>query len=107
MENWNYNEFLAFVLLYAANADFNESPRELKIIKNKVGEEAFEKAHEVYEEQNDYQHIEIITSYQDTYFADEASKQKLYREMEDVFMADHEFDTLERNELMMLKKIIG
>ncbi|MCB0402789.1 MAG: hypothetical protein KDD41_11940 [Flavobacteriales bacterium] len=107
MEHLSYNEFLAFVLIFAANADFDESARELKVIKKKVGEEAFEKAHELYEDQNDYQHIEIITSYQDSYFADEASKQKIYKEMEEVFMADHELDTLERNELMMLKKIIG
>ncbi len=107
MDNLNYNEFLGFVLLYAANADFDESKKELTLIEQKVGAEAVEKAHELFEEKNDYQRIEFITSFQETFFADDASKKKIYADMEEVFIADKVFSTLERNEFMMIKKIIG
>lgn len=107
MENWSYNEFLAFVLLYAANADYNESAKEIEVIEGKVGSEALKKAHEAFDEKNDYQSIEFITSFQDTFFADEESKKMIYNDMEDVFNADKDFNFLERNEFMMIKKIIG
>jgi hypothetical protein len=107
MENWNYNEFLAFVLLYAANADYKESPKEIELIEGKVGPEALKKAHELFDEKNDYQRIEFITSFQHTFFGDEDSKEMIYGDMEEVFMADKDFNFLEQNEFMMIKKIIG
>jgi hypothetical protein len=107
MENWNYSEFLAFVLLYAANADFEENPKEIALIESKVGSAALKKAHEVFDEKNDYQRIEFITSFQNNFFADQDSKKMIYADMEEVFMADKDFSLLERNEFMMIKKIIG
>lgn len=107
MENWNYSEFLAFVLLYAANADYDESPKEMEIIEGKVGSTALKKAHEAFEERNDYQRIEFITSFKDSFFGTEADKKIIYTDMEDVFMADKNMNYLEQNEFMMIKKIVG
>jgi uncharacterized tellurite resistance protein B-like protein len=107
MNDWTYTEFLAFLLLHAANDDLEVGKKEMKLIESICGAEAIETVSEVMEELNDAQQLDLLLSYQERYFANEESKKQIYADMKEVYMADHNFSIMEQNSFRMLKKIIG
>lgn len=107
MDNWTYTEFLAFLLLHAANDDLSADKKEIELIESKVGADTVKVISEKMEYLNDSQQLDLLLSYQDRYFSDEESKQKIYADMKEVYMVDHEFSILEQNAFRMLKKLIG
>lgn len=107
MNEWTYTEFLAFLLLHAANDDLEAGTKELELIKAKVGSDVVNIVSEKIENLNDSQQLELLLSYQDSYFPNEESKQKIYADMKEVYMADNDFSVMEQNAFRMLKKIIG
>ena len=107
MENWTKEDFYAFVLLYCANADFEESSTELDIIKNKVSRERFDEVHREFENQNDYQHIETIKSKMKELNLTSDDIEVLIVEMRQLFFADGDYSQTEKNMMMGLKKILS
>ncbi|MGB0881818.1 MAG: hypothetical protein ACPGSO_02615 [Vicingaceae bacterium] len=107
MDKLTYNEFLAFLLLHAANDDLETGKKELELIESKVGEATVKVISDKMEALNDAQQLDVILKYQDQYFSDEGAKEKIYADMKEVYMADQEFSIMEQNAFRMLKKIIG
>lgn len=104
--DWTYKEFLAFLLIYAASADFIIKDEEVEVICQKVGEESYKKIMKVYDKSNDYGHIQTILSYKEKYYPSEDEKQKILEDMKDVFMADDEFSSQEQLIFNAIKKIL-
>jgi hypothetical protein len=107
MDNWTYNEFLAFLLLHAANDDLEAGKKEIELIKTKVGADVVKTVSEEMEGLNDSQQLNLLLSYEERYFLDKESKEKIYADMKEVYMVDHDFSIMEQNAFRMLKKIIG
>ena len=72
--NWSREEFEAYLLFYAANADFLKSEEEKKLIHSKVSERAYAKMHAEFEKDNDYERIQKII---DTVQRFELSKEEI------------------------------
>ena len=51
---WNYNEFLAFLLLYASDADMKFSDSERDLIQQKVDPEHLKCVQEEFDKNNDF-----------------------------------------------------
>ena len=103
-ENWTKDDLRMYLLIYCANADFVESPEEMEYIKSKIGHSDFAKMHAEFEKDNDYQSIQKI---QKAYEAlDYASHDDLLDEIREFFKSDGEFDTLERNLMLYLKRVL-
>ena len=67
-KEWNFDEFLAFLLIYASHADIDFSREEEERIKALVSNEIFEDIYAQFNVMTDYQALETILSYKDIYF---------------------------------------
>ena len=100
---WTKKEFKAYVLLYCSQADYSESNAERGLIVNKVGKDNYNHIYEELDKDNDYTRVQKImtTSKRMNY-----NHEQLVADMKEVFFADGEFDVLEQNMLLSLKRIL-
>jgi len=104
--NWSFNEFLGFLLLYAAHADINFSDDEKTLIKGMVSDEIYNSIYKEFNQNTDYQALELILSYKDVYFSTKEEKENLLEEMHKLFKVDGEFSTLEKELLDFLGRLM-
>ena len=94
--DWTYHDFLAYLLIYAASADFVITEEEKTLICTKVGEESYNKIMEKYQKDGNYQGLQTIIDLSDKYFPKKEDKMKLLKDMQEIFMADDEFSGSEK-----------
>lgn len=103
---WNFKEFSAFLMLYAASADFVVTVEEKDAILRKVDEATFTIIEAEYNTLNDAQKIELILSYKGLYFPTASQTNELLALIKSEFLADGEFNLLEQNLYRILKKLL-
>lgn len=101
---WTYQEFLAYLLLYAANADQVVTTEENDILLSKVRYNEYEHIRKCFDSENDTNHIETISSFRDQYFSNEEAKDNLFKDLKEMFLADETYDTIEKAMFMGLRK---
>lgn len=102
--NWTKEELKIYILIYCSNTDFSESKLEIAYIKSKIRTKNFEKIHNEFEKDNDYQSIQKIqSSIKDHHYENNES---ILREIMELFLIDDSFDVLEKNLNMGLKHIL-
>ena len=104
--NWTRPEFKAYLMLYAANANFFESEDELEIIHKIVSNKEYKSIHKELEKDNDYQSIQKILFNVEKFNYSKNELDELVSDINSLFNADGEFDILESNMLLALKKLI-
>jgi len=104
--NWTKEELVAYILLYMANTDFVESNTEKNIIISIVNMNTFQKIHDEFDNDNDYQSLQKIISglKQHNYSKDDIDA--LFVDIKLLFLSDGEYDILEQNMFLYLKKIL-
>jgi hypothetical protein len=105
--NWTKNELIAYILLYAANSDYKESNFEKNTIISTVDMQTFQKIHDEFEKDNDYQSIQKIISGIKMHNYSQNDITELLADVKALFFADGEFDVLEQNMFLFLKKIVN
>jgi len=103
-QHWTKDEFLAYILLFAAQSDFKESNHERNVIISKVDMQTFQKIHDEFDNDNDYQCIQKITKSIEQHNYD---KDLLIAELKNLFFSDGDFDVNEQNMLMSLNRILN
>ena len=103
---WTRDEFLAFLLIYAAKADMYFSADEKDFILKKIDAGVLASVELEYNALSDYEHIQIIQSYRDQFFDDDATKESLLSEVRTLFGIDGHFSIEEHSMYLMLKKIL-
>jgi hypothetical protein len=103
---WNFQEFSAFLMLYAASADLKVTTDEKEAILQKVNKETFNAIWKEYHSMSDINKINIILSYKGLYFPTSERTNELLYLMKKEFMADGEFSLLEKNLMRILKKLL-
>ncbi|MCH8330501.1 MAG: hypothetical protein IH946_03830 [Bacteroidetes bacterium] len=106
-KNWTYEEFLSFLLIYAASADFEISSEETDLIKAKYGVETFEKSMVIFEGLNFMEQVDVILEFKSKYFSTEEELNKLFELIQELFDADGEFSLLEQNQYRALKRLMS
>lgn len=104
--HWTKNELIAYILLFAAHSDFNESNEERNAIISKVNMQTFQRIHDEFKSDNDYQCLEKIQKGLDHYNFTSKQIDTLLLEIKQMFQADHDYNILERNMMLFLKKIL-
>ena len=104
--NWTKKEFKAYVLLYAANANFFESEEEKEIVLSLIDPILYKEIHRELDRDNDYQSIQKILYNMEKYNYSKESLHNLIEDIELVFDADRHHDVLEDNFLIGLKKLL-
>lgn len=104
--SWTYEDFLAYVLLYAASADLEITEEEKEMLFSKVKYKEYEHIHREFERENDYTRLQTIQSFRVKYYNNEASRDKLFSDLKEMFMADDKYNSIERAFFMGLKKVL-
>ena len=104
--NWTKEDFIIYTLIYCANADYVEEKLELDFIKTKINTSNLENLKAEFSEDNDYASIEKIYDYIKLHNYTQEDKQKLLEDIKALFMSDGNYDTLEYNMMLGLKKIL-
>ena len=104
--NWSKPEFKAYLMLYAANANFVESEEEREVIQSMLSSDAYKAIHREIAQDNDYQSIQKILYTIDKFEYDKNDLDRLIHDMKEVFNADGHIDLLEENMLRTLKHLL-
>ncbi|MDR1345541.1 MAG: hypothetical protein LBK03_02425 [Bacteroidales bacterium] len=106
-ETWTKEEFLTYVMLYAANADSHISAKEQKIIGTKAGEDIFEKMREQFETDSDYDSLQNIIAYKNKYLQSENDVADILREVKSIFFTDNVFSDYEQQVVFLIEKLLN
>ena len=104
--NWTRDEFLAYLLLYAANSNFEEANLERNVIISKVDMQTFQKIHDEFDADNDYQSLQKIQDAIERLNYSSEDIDELLSEIQVLFYSDGDFDLLERNMFTFLKRLL-
>lgn len=107
MSNLKEEEFHAYMLLFATHADFEDKESEKEFVLSKVDRETLERVKKLFDRQNDIQRIDTI---RDSFHALGKSKNDLdalVKELTALFNVDGEFNQVEHNLLIGLKRILS
>ena len=104
---WSYDEFLAFLLMFAATDDAPISEEEKEIICNKVGKDCYKRIKKVFLKTSDYEALQIILSFKQNYYKTEHQKKRIFDNINDIFLADEKLSILEENLFREIKRIIN
>ena len=105
-ENWTYQDFLTYVLIYAAASDFIISEEEKEYIQKRVEKDEFEKILKCFDKHSEYERIEVVKILGKKFSKDIGSKSEIRKELIKLFYADDDYSILEKNFFLMIKKIM-
>ncbi len=107
IKHWTKKELVAYILLYAAQSDFVESNKEKNIIISKVDMKTFQKIHDEFDKDNDYQSIQKIIAGLKEHQYSKMDIDLLFADIKGLFFADGNYDTTEHSMYMFLKRILN
>ena len=103
---WSRNELIAYIFLFAAHSDLKEDNHERNLIISKVDMNTFQKVHDEFESDNDYQSLQKITEGLKALNYTQEDIADLLKEIKVMFFADGSFDVYERILFRSLKNIL-
>jgi len=103
---WTKNELVAYILLYASQSDMIESNKERNIIISKVDMKTFQKIHNEFDKDNDYQSIQKIIEGLKAHHYTKMDVDLLLADIKLLFFADGNFNISERTMFKLLKKLL-
>ncbi len=103
--NWTKEEFIAYLLLYAANSDFKESNKERNMIISRVDHKTFQRIHSEFSEDNDYQSIQKIMAALEQHNYSKQDLESFHADLKLMFHSDGSYDLLEKNMFTFLKRL--
>lgn len=104
--SWNYNDFLAFLMVYAAYADLRISDEEKEFIRQRVGKEGFEKMVNFYEELNDIDRINVLVDFKKRFCHSEEDLKTILADFASVLKEDHNIDAGEAAVFLGLRHLL-
>ena len=109
MENirisWSKDEFIAYLLIYAAQINQIETEEEKEFIASKIDSQILKKIYKEINNDNDYQRIQkvMVYTYQENYLSQDLDS--LLIEIKELLLCDGKFDATEQALYHYLKKI--
>ncbi|MCT4623126.1 MAG: TerB family tellurite resistance protein [Schleiferiaceae bacterium] len=102
----SYDDYKSFIMICAASSDFNISEEEHDFIVQTIPEERYQTLKRIADRCSDFECINIIAEHKNEYIKSPDEKKELMKEILELFNADHNFSTLERNMLLALKRML-
>ena len=103
---WTKDELIAYLLLYAAHSDLKEDNHERNVIIKKVDMQTFQKIHDEFSKDNDFQSIQKILASIAHHNYNEENTNQILADIKGLFFADGDFDIREHSMLLFLKRIL-
>lgn len=104
--DWNYDEFLTFLLIYVSHVDIDFSEEEKAHIKENASEETFDKMLPLFNDMSDYKALETIMNYKGLYYPTHARKEELLSKIKELFYSDGDFSIMEKELYHFLEKLM-
>lgn len=104
--HWTKDELVAYILLYASQSDLIESNKEKNVIISKVDMDTFQKIHDEFDKDNDYQSIQKIIAGLKAHNYTKMDVDLLLADIKALFFADGNFNVSERTMYKLLKKLL-
>ncbi len=105
-KNWTKEEFKAYLLIYAAQSNFNESEEEVDFIESKFEPELISRVNKEIKNLNDFDKISIVTDYIKIHDFSQDELDSLLLEIKEIYHSDGKFDSIEQSIFSMLKKLL-
>ena len=105
-KNWTKEEFKAYLLIYAAQSNFNESEEEIDFIESKFEPELISRVNKEIKNLNDFDKISIVTDYIKIHDFSQDELDSLLLEIKEIYHSDGKFDSIEQSIFSMLKKLL-
>jgi len=94
--DWTYEEFRAFAMLFAANADGHITADEENLIAQTLLPEQYARVKKCFLECPDSEALDVILSYKEKYCTTPADKERLLADMKMIYEAHNGFEQIER-----------
>jgi len=103
--DYSLNDFLAYIMIYAADADFVITPEEETHIRTVVGDNAYNQMLDLFDSQNDKETQEFISMLRKQYVNEDSNKD-LLKIVKEVFLVDGYFVASEKALYEALKHLV-
>ena len=102
---WSKDEFLAYLLIYAAQINQIETEEEKEFIESRFDPKILKNIYKEINNDNDYQRIQkvMVYTYQENYLSQDLDH--LLKEIKELLLCDGKFDATEQAFSHYLKKI--
>jgi hypothetical protein len=107
LSRFSKNEFIAYLLLYAAETDFKILNAERKFIIAHTSNKEYSHVYTMFKRDSDLEKIEKIQSYRNQYFASKQEAEELMKEALALLKTDEEYSLYEQNFNRILSKILN
>ena len=94
--NWTYEEFHAFAMLFAANADGHITADEEELIVPTLPAERYADIKQQFQRCSDAEALDVILSYKEKYCATPADRERILTDMRLIYEAHGGFEQIER-----------
>ena len=103
--SWTKDEFLAYLIIYAAQINQIETEEEKEFIKSRFDSKTLKKIYKEINSDNDYQRIQkvMVYTYQNNYLSQDLDD--LLHEIKELLLCDGRFDATEQALYYSLKRI--
>jgi len=105
-DNWTYEEFHAFVMLYAANTDGHITREEEELIIPTLTAAEYTRIKSVFMACDDADALDIIFSYRDQYCQTKADKDRILTDMVEICEANSGLEQIERGVLHIFERML-
>ena len=104
---WSKDEFLAYLLIYAAQINQIETEEEKEFIESRFDSKMLKNIYKEINNDNDYQRIQkvMVYTYQENYLSQDL--EILLKEIKELLLCDGKFDVTEQALYHYLKKIFN
>ena len=99
-------EFKVMVMLYAANIDGNVQSEEVKVMLEKTGFDAVERAQHLFNKMNDAEVLACIRENKAKYAATEADRLELMADLCAVIEADEQCTAMEQQMVRTMRRVL-
>ncbi|MDO8368991.1 MAG: hypothetical protein Q7T20_19495 [Saprospiraceae bacterium] len=105
-DNWTYDEFHAFVMLYAANTDGHISVEEEILIIPTLTASEYTRIKSIFMACDDADALDIIFSYKEQYCKTPADKEKILADMLEIYKANVGLEQVERGVYQIFERML-
>lgn len=103
---WTFNDYFAFLLVYAAESDFVVREKERDIIIQKIGEERFNKMLSHFKDLKDVERIDLVYAFKGKYCFNPDETDSVLAEVKEVLKADGHYGAVEEEIFISIRKIL-
>ena len=103
--SWTYNEFKAYVLIYAAESNQVITDEEKEFIEDQFDSVLIKTMQKEFNEDNDYERIQKIMAFIEQNNFGKKDLDSLLDEIKSVYLSDGKFDSTEQAVFQVLEKL--